>query len=245
VIVQACLNGSRDASQHPQLPVSLDDIVREAVGAVLAGANELHVHVRDDAGRESLRAEHVQRTVVALREHVPGTLIGISTGAWIESDEMALLDCIRSWQIGPDHASVNLSEANAPAVIEALSGQGIGVEAGLADVTDAQRLIDSDLTGRTLRILVEVDNQDDQGALSDADAILDVLRSAGCHKPVLLHGFDDTVWPLVKRAAALRFSTRVGFEDGLRLPDGSVANSNAELVLAAKRIYAAFGVGAH
>jgi uncharacterized protein (DUF849 family) len=54
--------------------------------------------------------------------------------------------------------------------------------------------------------------------------------------PILLHGFDDTVWPFVERAVREGFSTRVGLEDGSGLPDGSVAPSNAELVRAAVQI---------
>lgn len=35
---------------------------------------------------------------------------------------------------------------------------------------------------------------------------------------------------------------RVGFEDGVHLPDGSVARSNAEMVTAAARIAALYGL---
>ena len=66
-----------------------------------------------------------------------------------------------------------------------------------------------------------------------ADAILAVLAEAGVRKPILLHGFDATVWPFVEHAFARGFSTRVGLEDGSALPDGTVAASNAALVEAA------------
>jgi uncharacterized protein (DUF849 family) len=69
-----------------------------------------------------------------------------------------------------------------------------------------------------------------------ADGILSVLALAELKKPILLHGFDDTVWPFVERAVREGFSTRVGLEDGSALPDGSVAPSNVELVRAAVQI---------
>ncbi|MBL8789995.1 MAG: hypothetical protein JNM45_05810 [Rhizobiales bacterium] len=52
-------------------------------------------------------------------------------------------------------------------------------------------------------------------------------------RPILLHGFDATVWHFVRRARQYRFSTRVGLEDGAQMPDGSVAGSNPDLVAAA------------
>jgi hypothetical protein len=48
-----------------------------------------------------------------------------------------------------------------------------------------------------------------------------VLARAGLGKPVLLHGFDATVWSFAERAGRQGFSTRVGLEDGSTLPDGT------------------------
>jgi uncharacterized protein (DUF849 family) len=56
---------------------------------------------------------------------------------------------------------------------------------------------------------------------------------AGVRRPVLLHGFDATVWELVALGAKERLSTRVGLEDGYLLPDGTAAASNAALVTTA------------
>jgi hypothetical protein len=56
----------------------------------------------------------VDATVTALRARLPGTLIGISTGAWIERDDDRRLTMVAGWRELPDHASVNLSVAAAP-----------------------------------------------------------------------------------------------------------------------------------
>ena len=118
----------------------------------------------------------------------------------------------------------------APAVIERLYRMGIGIEAGLASTADAERLVRLNLAGLSLRMLIEIDEQDLARAMAVADGILAVLSSVGVRKPILLHGFDATVWPLVEHAFARGFSTRVGLADGLLLPDGTVAASNAALV---------------
>jgi uncharacterized protein (DUF849 family) len=67
--------------------------------------------------------------VRAVREACPGTLIGVSTGAWIERDERRTREAIDGWRELPDYDSVNLSEPDAPAVIERLRRRGIDVEA--------------------------------------------------------------------------------------------------------------------
>jgi uncharacterized protein (DUF849 family) len=233
MIIQACLNGARPRDYHPRLPVTIAALAEEAVDAVAAGAAELHLHVRGPDGAESLTPEAVDATVAALRTRLPGTLIGISTGAWIEQNDDRRLALIAGWRELPDHASVNLGEAGAPAVIERLRRRGVGVEAGLASAADAERLVRLGLGPLTLRLLIEIEEQALDKAMIAADAVLAVLARAGLRKPVLLHGFDATVWPFVARAARQGFSTRVGLEDGSALPDGTTAPSNAALVAAA------------
>jgi uncharacterized protein (DUF849 family) len=129
-----------------------------------------------------------------------------------------------------------LSEDEAPAVIELLHRRGIGVEAGLASAADAERLVRLDIGVLALRLLIEIEEQVLGKAMEAADAILAVLERADLKKPILLHGFDATVWPFVERAGQQGFSTRVGFEDGAVLPDGTTASSNAALVAAAAAI---------
>jgi uncharacterized protein (DUF849 family) len=238
VIVQACLNGARPAlGYHPRLPVDPGALARDAAEAVAAGAGEIHLHVRGAGGAETLAPEAVDATMAAVRARVPGTLVGVSTGAWIEGDEDRRLAAIAGWRVLPDHASVNLGEAGVPAVIGLLHRRGVGVEAGIATVADAERLLRLGLGGLALRVLVEIDGQELGAAVAEADAILAALARGGLAKPVMLHGFDATVWPFVERAAREGWSTRVGLEDGAALPDGSTAPSNAALVAAAVAVY--------
>jgi uncharacterized protein (DUF849 family) len=239
MIVQACLNGARKRGFHEKLPLDGAALAEDGAAAVRAGANELHVHVRSaDGARESLAPADVDATLAAIRLHLPGTLIGISTGAWIERDADRRLALIGEWRALPDHASVNLGEAGAPMVIERLRARGVHVEAGLASPQDAERLVELRLWRFALRILVEIEERDVDAAMSTADATIAVLRRAGVAKPILLHGTDTTVWPLLERAFRDGFSTRVGLEDGATLPDGTRAESNAALVREARRIYA-------
>ncbi|MET3648980.1 3-keto-5-aminohexanoate cleavage protein [Phyllobacterium ifriqiyense] len=236
MIVQACINGSRKANFHPFVPSTVEDTVRDAVAVIEAGAAELHIHPRGRDGRESLAA--VDETIAAVRRACPGTLVGVSTGAWIEGHAQRTREAISRWQIVPDYASVNLSEPDAPAVMELLGLKGVGVEAGLATVADARRFVQSTDHARVFRVLIELDTESELDlAMDSCDGIISVLREAGVTRPILLHGRDQTVWPFVRRARMERLSTRVGLEDGKHLPNGRVARDNAEIVSAAVAIF--------
>ncbi|WP_440981215.1 3-keto-5-aminohexanoate cleavage protein [Shinella sumterensis] len=235
MIVQACLNGARPRDYHPRLPTTPDAMAADGAACILAGAAELHIHPRGTDGRESLAA--IDDTMLAVRRACPGTLIGVSTGAWIEGDVERTRDCISRWRVLPDYASVNLSEPDAPAVIGLLHQMGVGVEAGLATVADAERLASLSDRHRVFRVLIEIEAQDPAGADAIADGIARVLARAYIVRPILLHGFDDTVWHFVARAHQKRWSTRVGLEDGRLLMNGEQASGNAELVAEAVALY--------
>lgn len=244
MIVQACLNGGHPPSYHPAIPVTIRAMLEDGRKVIAAGASEIHLHVRGEDGLESLAPKYVDATITALKTALPGTLIGISTGAWIEKDDDRLLGYVDRWSALPDYASVNLSERNAPALMEKLHRLGVGIEAGLAQKDDAERLLKLGLDRLALRRLVEIDEQNVDRAQGVADEILSVLRSARFAKPILLHGADASAWPLLRRALASGFSTRIGLEDAKILPDGSVAASNTELVAATVRILQETGSGA-
>ena len=235
MIVQACVNGARPYGYHPQLPLTAEAIAIDAAACVSVGAAELHIHPRGHDGRERLSS--VDETIDAVRRICPGTLIGVSTGAWIEGKEKRTRDCIAEWRQLPDYASVNLSELDAPAVIALLHSMGVGVEAGLATVEDAVRFVALPDWRRTLRILIEIEEQDLEQADATADGIAQVLQNANVRRPILPHGVDATVWHFVRRAFQQRWSTRVGLEDGRQRPNGETASGNAELISDAIRIF--------
>jgi uncharacterized protein (DUF849 family) len=231
MIVQACINGARRNDYHPRLPLTAETMASDAAACVAAGAAELHIHPRGADGHESLAA--VDATLLAVRKSCPGTLVGVSTGAWIEQDEARTRSAIAAWRELPDYASVNLSENDAPAVVDLLQRRGVGVEAGLGSVADAERFIELPKHNRAFRILIEMGEQDFSVARQVADDIAAVLARANVRRPILLHGFDATVWPFVTLARQRKWSTRAGLEDGKHLPDGVTAADNVALVAAA------------
>src|SRR5260370_3190333 len=167
---------------------------------IAAGASEIHLHVRGEDGLESLAPKYVDATITALRTALPGTLIGISTGAWIEKDGDRLLGYVDRWSALPDYASVNLSERNAPALMEKLHRLGVGIEAGLAQKEDAERLLKLGLDRLLLWLLVEIDESDVERGQVVSGEILSLLRSARFSKRILLHASDCSAFRFLRRA---------------------------------------------
>ncbi len=237
MIVQACINGARPSNFHPTLPLTIHAMAHDSAACIAAGAAELHVHPRDANGQESLAAQTIDATILAIRESCPGTLVGVSTGEWIEGNLVKTLSAINSWNVLPDYASVNLSEAGAEEVMEQLDHRGVGIEVGLASAADAELFASFKIAPRAFRILIEINEQDSAEALEAADNISAILKKEKISKSVLLHGFDATIWQFVKLAGERLCSTRIGLEDGRTLPDGTAAAGNVAMVKAALNLW--------
>jgi uncharacterized protein (DUF849 family) len=234
MLIKACLNGSRAPGEHPALPLTPAHLADAARAAVAAGAGALHIHPRRAVGSQSFDAAAVAAAVAAVRAACPGMPVGGTTIAWVEPDPARRLALVQAWTIGPDFVSVNFSEAGTEQLCAALLASGIGIEPGLSNADDARLLIASGLAGRCVRLLIEPDEPETAAALATVRAIEALLDGAGIQTPRLLHGGEDTAWPLIDEARRCGYDTRIGLEDTLRLPDGRTARDNAELVAAAR-----------
>jgi uncharacterized protein (DUF849 family) len=223
--VQACLNGGRTRQEHPAVPHTPAELAADALAARDAGAFALHVHPRDARGAQSLSAKTCDAAVAAIRAAAPRLGVGLSSADTIDPDPFARAAAIRSWRRRPDFVSVNFSELGWVGIVRAALRVGVGVEAGLASVADAEELVRSPFTHQIVRALVEVD-----GGVEEATAISRLLPA---EVPQLWHGYDERTWEVIQAGAAAGFDVRIGLEDTLVLADGSVAADNAQLVAAA------------
>ena len=233
MLIKACLNGSRNSADHPALPLSPEEIARAALDAVAAGAGALHFHPRRSDGMQVLDAATIGAAVAAVRAACPGVPVGVSTLVGIAPDVAERLALIRGWTTRPDFASVNLQEDDALDVCAALWANGVGAEAGLATAADAGLLVAHGLADRCVRLLLEPEEGDVAAAIQTVAAIEAVLDEAQVTAPRLLHGMNATAWPLLDAALARGYDTRIGLEDVLVLPNGTLAHDNAHLVAAA------------
>jgi uncharacterized protein (DUF849 family) len=242
VLLKVCSNGTREPGSHPALPLMPDQLGPDAAAAVAAGAAAVHVHPRGPDGRQTLEAGPCGHAVASVKAACPGIPVGVTTGAWIEPDPGRRLTLVEHWQILPDFASVNLGEPGAVRLAGLLSDRGIGLELGLWNPDDAHLLVRSGLAARSLRVMLEPQQDDPAAALANADATARVLDSAGVRARLLLHGMEGATWPVLEAALDRGLDTRVGLEDTLRLPDGSLAPDNAALVAEARRLAEARGL---
>jgi uncharacterized protein (DUF849 family) len=230
IYLKACINGARTPDEHPALPVTPDQLAAEAVAAHAAGARAVHLHPKNADGVDSLLASDVGAAVAAVRDAVPGLPLGVTTGYWALPDATQRLRAIDSWSVLPDFASVNWHEPGSPELAELLLSRGIGVEAGIFHAEAAQSWAASGMAAHCLRVMVELGAD---GDVATADEVLALVSAADSPAPVLLHGLDDSCWPLLRHAGVRALQARIGMEDTLALPDGSRADGNAALVSAA------------
>jgi uncharacterized protein (DUF849 family) len=232
-MLQACLNGARLRSAHPAVPLTAEELARDAAAVVRAGARELHVHPRGADGAESLEARDIAAALHAISLAAPGTPVGVSTRSPIRPGGRARHALMRAWSALPDYVSVNLIEEDAPEVIALMTAMEVRVEAGLWSPADAARFVALPDPGACLRVLIEINEQNLADGLKALEGVMDILDSSGSTLPRLLHGCDATMWPLYREALRRGLDARIGFEDGLDLPNGERAADNAALIAAA------------
>jgi uncharacterized protein (DUF849 family) len=238
MFLQAALNGKRAPSEHDALPVTPEQLARDARAAVDAGARALHVHPRGEDGRESLAPAAVDAAVAALRDAVPDTELSLTTGLWITGGDVeARYDAVRGWSELPDCCSLNVAEEGWRELGELLAERGVWIEAGLFAPKHPERLADSGLASHCRRALVEPQETAPRIAVTTAGAIDGNLERNGIELPQLHHGIDLTTWAVLDAAHRREREIRIGFEDTFALPDARRASSNAELVAAAADRY--------
>lgn len=230
IYVKACINGARTPDQHPDLPVTPEQLAAEALAAHGAGAKAVHMHPKTADGVDSLLPEQVDAAVAAVRHAAPGLPLGVTTGFWALPDARQRCKAVESWSVLPDFASLNWHEPGSPELAEVLLGRGLGVEVGIFHAEAAQSWAASELAPHCLRVMIELGAD---GDVATADELLAMVAEARSPAPVLLHGLDESCWPLLEHAGVRGVQTRIGMEDTLSLPDGSATTGNAALVSAA------------
>ena len=232
MLLEASLNGARTDDEHPAIPRTPAELAAEGRAAVRAGARVLHLHAFDAAGVETFAAAPCAAALRAVREACPGIPVSLSTSALIEPHP-GRLESIARWVELPDLVTANQGEAGIGELCELLLARGIGIEAGLLDLSDAHRFVRSGLAGRCVRVLVEPLDADPAAAVEHAAAMEAVLAAAGITLEQVHHGDGIATWEVMARAVRRGHGIRAGLEDTTRLPDGRLAPDNAALVAAA------------
>lgn len=256
VVITCALTGVlTDPVQHP-VPVTPEQMAREAKAAFDEGASVMHIHLRQQApGCGHLPSWDPQLSVEvqqAIREACPGVIINHSTGV-VGPDYQGALDCVR--QTRPEMAACNAGSLNylkvkadntwawkpmlfdnAPdkvqAFLEAMREAGSLPEfecfdVGIVRCVDMFRRVGLYSGPLEYNFVMGVES----GMPADPDLlpILKKLIQPGSNWQVTAIGRQD-IWPLQRRCAELGGHLRSGLEDTFYLPDGSKAYSNGPLI---------------
>jgi uncharacterized protein (DUF849 family) len=240
-MIQCALNGDYGRDDHPAVPVTLEQLVADAVACRAAGAASVHLHPRRPGDEvESLAPDVHDAVVAAIRAAVPDLEISCSTQEDIDLGEAPdRVAAIRAWRSPPDAVSLNLAEAGVIELGAALIDRGIGIEAGVFTLDGADALLAAPWASAVHRVLVEVIYEhEDHAAVELAQAI--DARVSDLGRPRLWHGDARANWAVVDAGIAAGRDVRVGLEDTLIGRDGGPAPANARQVA---ELVASAGVG--
>lgn len=240
LIITAALTGAElGREQVPWLPISPDEIAREAEACARAGAAIVHVHARCADGRSTQAASAYQAIIEAVQQRCE-LIVQVSTGGAVG---MSADERLGPVTLAPEMATLSMGSVNfgdgvfvnAPADLErfhdAMRAHDVVPEFEIFDagmLATLQRWI----AGGRVKLPVHVDFVlGVPGGLPGTAEALMYLRSQlppGCSWTVA--GIGAAQLPLHALAVALGGHVRVGFEDNLYLRRGHKARSNAEFV---------------
>jgi len=232
-LLSVALNGSRLSTEHPGIPRTPLELAKEERASVDAGAQLVHLHAYDPSGVETLTAGPCAAALRAVRAVCPGVPISLTTSAGIEPDPRRRLQLIAAWTELPDLVTANQGEEGILELCEHLMQRGVGIEAGLLSLGDAQAFVRSGIADRCVRVLVEPLDVDPEDAVAHAAAMEEVLVAAGILLEQIHHGDGLASWAVCERALSRKHGIRTGLEDTTVLPNGRPAVDNADLVRAA------------
>jgi len=233
-------NGARKTkTDHHSLPVSIADTAAEAARCYAAGASALHGHVRGKNDEHVLDAGLYRELIAAMSARVPQMLLQVTTeavGRYSPAEQVACIQAVK-----PEMASVILKEISsgfeqpdyARDFFAWCDEHGVHVQHILFSAEELDRFIDYRARGvipAGHRCVLFVLGRYSANFQSDPADL----------EPFLARDLDGLDWftcafgrreqECVLAAIDAGGHARVGFENNLYLPDGSLAEDTAELV---------------
>ena len=237
-------NGARrTADDHPKVPVTDQELITEARSCYRAGAHGLHAHIRDQSAAHLLDVSRYKALLTNLESEIPGLDVQITSEAAGIYDSESQIDLLT--RIQAPWVSLALREVLRNQSVERLSNffqdllRKSRVQFILFEPTDLTTLVEL----RDQRILASdayevlyVLGRYTEGQVSHTSQLDSFLIARDClpksKRPAteMICAFGTAQIPCLVYAANHGLNLRIGFENGIWLPDGSVADDNASLV---------------
>lgn len=225
-LMAAPTGARRGKSDHPGIPISIEESVETALACWNAGADAFHLHVRDENGGHSIDTGLYQEALGELARAVPDMPIQVTTesgGIYDVPSQYALLNSLK-----PKWASLSVREAArdsalAPKIYQTCDEQGTELQHILFDEKDAAQLgawIDQGIVlPRPSVILVLGRYTTDMNSNpNDLEPFLQSLPDVG---KWMLCAFGPNEHACLETAAKLGGDVRVGFENSYVQQDGT------------------------
>lgn len=250
IILTVAPNGARKTNADlRQIPITPEDIAREAEACMRAGASILHLHVRDESQRHSLDIAAYRDAIAAIRGQCgDGIVIQVTTeavGLYRPEDQMALIR-----ELKPEAASFAVRELvpdtghaeEARRFFHEVREMGIFAQFILysaEDIAAFAHLVARGVIpdGRHFVLLVlgkkpEGNEPRPPAQPEDVDAMYAALReyAGGLDVTWAVCAFGRYELDCCLRAVELGGHARVGFENNHHMADGTVAPDNAALI---------------
>jgi len=247
IIIMVAPNGARRTkADHPNLPITPDEVVKAVVAARDAGAAAAHVHVRDDALKHTLDARRYGEMLEAVDAALGHTIVVQMTteavGIYSAGEQMDAVRALKPNFVSMAIAEIVPDETHENAAQEFffwLKKNRIVPQFILYNRGDLCRFIDLQARGIVpfsnpfLLFVLGRYSTNQQSSPADLVPFLDALGTRPW--PFMLCAFGAQEAACMRAAFEAGGHARVGFENNFMMPDGSRAQTNAELVRAAAK----------
>ena len=229
-------------ADHPEIPITLEEIVETAIECHSVGADGLHFHIRDQNGQHVLDAGLYQEALSELRRAVPEMFCQITTeamGKYSPQQQRQLVDSVQ-----PTAVSVSLAEMLRDAETKAVkmfyarcNERGIAVQHILYNRQDLDTLSHWVETGNLspdgLHILYVLGRYaaPQNSFVTDLDPLLKWLPQQRSAPDWAVCAFGRNETSCVLAATHHGGKVRIGFENSILNADGTIAGSNRDRVV--------------
>ncbi|MDJ0810724.1 MAG: 3-keto-5-aminohexanoate cleavage protein [Desulfobacterales bacterium] len=240
LIITAALTGNVPTREMtPHVPLTPAEIAADVRRCAEAGASLVHIHARDAEGRPTLDTAVFKETVRRIKNETPEVIIQLSTGARAGRDWEARANPVH---LLPEMASFTTGSNNLPGIVYENAPDFLLFLAGVFKATGVKPEIEVFEAGMISNALFLQKKEllapplHFDFVLGAPGAMPATVRNLVFLADTLPPGSTWTVAgigpaeiPLATAAIAMGGHVRVGIEDNLLLPDGTLA-TNAELV---------------
>lgn len=238
-------NGARRGkSDHPEIPITTDELVTTALACQKAGADGIHLHVRDGDGKHSLDTGRYREALAALDHATPNLFVQVTSEAADVYGPNAQRAMVRDLQ--PDSVSVALREMlrapgdtkDATAFYAWAQEARVGIQHIVYTPEELSWFLDCVDQGivpgqhHQLQFVLGSYAGREMPNPSDLKAYLAHLEpcNSGMIFDWMVCAFGAAETPCLAYAVECGGKARVGFENSLWNADGTLARDNAERV---------------